>query len=329
MRVLLIALLAAISYAQTDASSGATGSVPAQQPAANCWPWWCAGDNADSSMCKFWIMQALARGCNPYMGMMQPQFQNFFPNPMFPVGPVMGPGMPIQGFATAPAADTGMPIAPQQVMQAGDTGMPAPPQFNRGMPAFPQMTPQQMAFYYMMRDGDESSVIQQMMQGQVPQNMDSGKPQPQMPKMPATPMNPMVVDAARMMTGQDIEMPDVERPEQDVEGMPFGMNPFQNQQQNFGGMGLKLQKEKTADAQEPVAEKKTHHGVHMQTALKAMHMNDEWTSTGMWFGLSFLFLLLGGFAGYSIMNYLQKRQAMNCWASYGWDVPLTSRTDTV
>jgi len=308
-------------------------------------------------------MQALARGCNPYMGMMQPRFQNFFPNPMFPVGPVMGPGMPIQGFPTAPTADTGMPTVPQQMMQDGDTGMPVPPQFNPGMPAFPQMTPQQMAFYYMMkegdfkmpetpkfnpgmqatsqmnpqqmafnymmRDGDESSVIQQMMQGQVPQNMDSGKSQSQMPKMPATPMNPMVVDAARMMTGQDIEMPDVERPEQDVEGMPFGMNPFQNQQQNFGGMGLKLQKEKTADVQEPVAEKKTHHSVHTQTALKAMHMNDEWTSTGMWFGLSFLFLLLGGFAGYSIMNYLQKRQAMNCWASYGWDVPLTSRTDTV
>jgi len=301
MRLFIIALLFAISYAQTDASSGDTGSVPAQQTAANCWPWWCApspdamGDNSDSSMCKFWIMQALARGCNPYMGMMQPRFQNFFPNPMFPVGPVMGPGMPIQGFPTAPTADTGMPTVPQQ----------------------------------MMRDGDESSVIQQMMQGQVPQNMDSGKSQSQMPKMPATPMNPMVVDAARMMTGQDIEMPDVERPEQDVEGMPFGMNPFQNQQQNFGGMGLKLQKEKTADVQEPVAEKKTHHSVHTQTALKAMHMNDEWTSTGMWFGLSFLFLLLGGFAGYSIMNYLQKRQAMNCWASYGWDVPLTSRTDTV
>merc|ERR1740129_512830 len=120
--------------------------------------------------------------------------------------------MPIQGFATAPAADTGMPIAPQP----------------------------------MVRDRDESSVIQQMMQGQVPQNIDSGKPQPQMPKMPATPMNPMVVDAARMMTGQDIEMPDVERPEQDVEGMPFGMNPFQNQQQNSGGMGLKLQKEKNS-----------------------------------------------------------------------------------
>merc|ERR1719471_1021892 len=160
--------------------------------------------------------------------------------------------------------------------------------------------------------------------------------------VPQIPLNqPQVVDAAnsinmmRMMTGQDVEVPDVEMPEQDMEGMmpypyatPMFSQPAQIQKDTGAATPELPRKNAPKQEEEPVL-KKTHHSKHTKKIVNAMKFEEEWNSTGMWFGLSFLFLILGALAGYGIMNYLQKRQAMNCWATYGWDVPLTSRTDSV
>jgi len=299
-RMIIVALLCALSYAQTGAG-GDTGA-PNQQ-VASCWPWWCfpspeaQGDNSDSDICKFWIADALARGCSPFASMPQ-AFQPYMFNPLFPVGPVMGPGMPIQG---------------------------PPP----------------------MLDGDEKAVMQgMMMQGMGPQMPQM--PQQMQPAVGDTGVHHRVVDAAnhqvvdaansiqmmRMMTGQDVEVPDVEMPEQDMEGMmpypyaaPMFSQPAQTPKDIRAATPEFLRKE-SPKQEEPVL-KKAHHSKHTKKLVNAMKFEEEWNSTGMWFGLSFLLLILGALAGYGIMNYLQKRQAMNCWATYGWDVPLTSRTDSV
>jgi len=139
---------------------------------------------------------------------------------------------------------------------------------------------------------------------------------------PAADANQNAVQDGDVM-GTDVEKPDTEAPEQDTETIPVVSE------------GLKLEKpavkepEQAAPVEEKeIPEKKLRHpSPHTQKVLKAIHVEEEWNNTGMWFGLSFLFLILGALAGYGIMHYLQKRQAMSCLAGYGWDIPLTSRTD--
>jgi len=252
MKLYIIALLAAISYAQT-ANQKVAGNADAQvTEVASCWPWWCfpatsnTGDGADGEGCKMWIAHALARGCSPYGGFRP--WEQYMRPAMYPVGPVMGPGMPIQG--PAPAADTN-----QNAVQDGDaTGT----------------------------NTEEQNTQEQNAQGR------SG-----------------------FTEGLKLEKPAVQEPEKAA-----------------------LVEEKAAPVEEKeIVEKETpakklrHTSPHTKKVLKAIHVNEQWNNTGMWFGLSFLFLVLGALAGYGIMHYLQKRQAMSCLAGYGWDIPLTSRTD--
>jgi len=130
--------------------------------------------------------------------------------------------------------------------------------------------------------------------------------------------------------GTDVEQTDAEAPEQDF---------------SASNQGLKLEKaavqepeqaapveeqeivEEIAEEKEIPEKKLRHPSPHTQKVLQAIHVEEQWNNTGLWFGLSFLFLVLGALAGYGIMHYLQKRQAMSCLAGYGWDIPLTSRTD--
>merc|ERR1719471_2860294 len=91
--------------------------------------------------------------------------------------------------------------------------------------------------------------------------------------VPQIPLNqPQVVDAAnsinmmRMMTGQDVEVPDVEMPEQDMEGMmpyPYATPMFSqpSQIQKDTGAATPEVLRKAAPKQEPVM-KKAHHSKH-------------------------------------------------------------------
>merc|ERR1719333_852837 len=170
---------------------------------------------------------------------------------MYPVGPVMGPGMPIQG--PVPVAD-----ANQNAVQ----------------------------------DGDGDTGVDSNTQEQNAQEQNTA-------------------EHSGLTEGLKLEKPAVKEPEQ-VAPVEEKAAPVE---------------EKEVVEKETPAKKIRHTSPHTQKVLKAIHVQEQWNNTGMWFGLSFLFLVLGALAGYGIMHYLQKRQAMSCLAGYGWDIPLTSRTD--
>jgi len=163
--------------------------------------------------------------------------------------------------------------------------------------------------------------------------MGPGMPIQGPPPAPAAKAKQRPVQDGDVM-GTDVEKPDTEAPEQDTERLPVVNGNLRVVE------GLKLEKAVIQEPEQiapvavaPVEEKETpekklrHPSPHTQKVLKAIQVNAEWNSTGMWLGLSSLFLVLGALAGYGIMNWLQKRQAMSCLAGYGWDIPLTSRTD--
>jgi len=252
MRIFLIALLAAISYAQTDNQDVAGNADAKVEEVASCWPWWCfpatsnLGDGADSDGCKMWIAHALARGCSPYRGLPQ----QYVRPAMYPVGPVMGPGMPIQG--PAPAAD-----ANQNAVQDGDA---------------------------------------------IGTNAEEQKTQEE-----NTP------GVSGFTEGLKLEKPAVKEPEK-AASVPVEES------------ATPVEETEIVEKETP-AKKLRHTSPHTKKVLQAIHVQEQWTNAGMWFGLSFLMCVLGALAGYGITHYLHKRRAMSCLAGYGWDIPLTSRTD--